>query len=100
MVLPYRRSSYFARISGVAVEAVTGAIPVIATADTWISELVASDGAGIAVPDGDAAALAVAMSELARDYPRYRALATARKQQALAANSGAAFLNCLWGQAA
>ena len=100
MVLPYRRSSYFARISGVAVEAVTGAIPVIATADTWTSELVASDGAGIAVSDGDAAALADAMVALARDYPRYRAMATARQQQALAANSGTAFLQCLWGQAA
>lgn len=98
MVLPYRRSSYFARISGVAVEAVTGAIPVIATADTWTSELVASDGAGIAVPDGDAAALANAMAELARDYPRYRDDAVARQQQALDANSGAAFLECLWGK--
>ena len=97
MVLPYRRSSYFARISGVAVEAVTGAIPVIATADTWTSELVASDGAGIAVPDGDGAALAAAMAELARDYPRYREMAVARQQQALDAHSGAAFLECLWG---
>ena len=100
MVLPYRRSSYFARISGVAVEAVTGAIPVIATADTWTSELVASDGAGIAVPDGDAAALARAMAKLARDYSSYREMAVARQQQALAANSGAAFLDCLWGKSA
>ena len=98
MVLPYRRSSYFARISGVAVEAVTGGIPVIATADTWTSELVSSDGAGIAVPDGDAAALAEAMADLACDYPRYLEMATARQQQALAANSGAAFLACLWDQ--
>ena len=97
MVLPYRRSSYFARISGVAVEAVTGAIPVIATADTWTSELVATDGAGITVPDGDPAALAAAMAELARDYLRYREMAVARQQQALDANSGAAFLACLWG---
>ena len=99
MVLPYRRSSYFARISGVAVEAVTGAIPVIATADTWTSELVATDGAGIAVPDGDADALAAAMAELARDHSRYREMAGARQPQALDANSGAAFLECLWGKA-
>ena len=98
MVLPYRRSSYFARISGVAVEAVTGGIPVIATADTWTSELVASEGAGIAVPDGDAAALALAMTDLAHDFPRHRAMAAACQQQALAANSGAAFLQCLWGK--
>ena len=98
MVLPYRRSSYFARISGVAVEAVTAGIPVIATADTWTSELVAEDGAGIAMPDGDAPALARAMADLARDYSRYREMAGARQQQALAANSGAAFLECLWGK--
>ena len=98
MVLPYRRSSYFARISGVAVEAVTGGIPVIATADTWTSELVTSDGAGIAVSDGDGGALAGAMAELARDYPRFRAMAVARQQQALDANSGAAFLDRLWGR--
>lgn len=99
MVLPYRRSSYFARISGVAVEAVTGGIPVIATADTWTSELVANSGAGIAVPDGDANTLAAAMGDLARDYRRYREMAVARQQQALNANSGAAFLECLWGEA-
>ena len=97
MVLPYRRSSYFARISGVAVEAVTGGIPVIATADTWTSELVRRDGAGIAISDGDAAALAAAIAEVARNYPRYREMAVARQQQALDANSGAAFLDCLWG---
>ena len=61
--------------------------------------MVASDGAGIAVPDGDAAALAHAMAKLARDYPRYREMAVARQQQALDANSGAAFLECLWGEA-
>lgn len=97
MVLPYRRSSYFARISGVAVEAVTAGIPVIATADTWTSELVAADGAGIAVPDGDAPALSRAMADLARDYDRYREMAQERHQQALALHSSDAFLACLWG---
>ena len=100
MVLPYRRSSYFARISGVAVEAVTAGIPVIATADTWTSELVATDGAGIAVPDGDVPALAAALAEIARDYPRHHQAARNRQAQALAANTGAAFLECLWGSRA
>ena len=49
------------------------------------------------MPDGDPAALAAAMAELARDYLRYREMAVARQQQALDANSGAAFLACLWG---
>ena len=98
MVLPYRRSSYFARISGVAVEAVTGGIPVIATGDTWTADLVATSGAGIAVDDGDAAGLAAAMAELARDYPRWRAEAEAARAGAQAAHSGGEFLDKLWGQ--
>jgi len=98
MVLPYRRSSYFARISGVAVEAVTGGIPVITTRDTWTADLVATSGAGLAVDDGDAAALAAAMADLARDYPRWRGEAEARRATAQAAHSGGEFLEKLWGE--
>lgn len=96
MVLPYRRSSYYARISGVAVEAVTGGIPLIVTADTWSHGLIASSGAGIAVPDGDSAALAEAMADMARDYPRYLREARARREDAARNHSGDAFLDCLW----
>ncbi len=98
MVLPYRRSSYFARISGVAVEAVTGGIPVITTRDTWTADLVAQSGAGIAVDDGDAQGLAAAMADLARDYPRWRADAEAARAGAQAAHSGSEFLEKLWGE--
>jgi glycosyltransferase involved in cell wall biosynthesis len=97
MVLPYRRDAYFARISGVAVEAVTAGIPVIATADTWTGELVTASGAGLTVPDGDASALAAAMVELARDYSGFRRRAEAKRQAAAEAHSGAAFLTRLWG---
>ena len=99
MVLPYRRNSYFARISGVAVEAVTGGIPVIATGDTWTADLVAKSGAGLAVDDGDAPGLAAAMAGLARDYPRWRSQAEAARAGAQAAHSGEEFLEKLWGQA-
>ena len=97
MVLPYRRSSYFARISGVAVEAVTGGIPVISTSDTWTADLVATSGAGLAVDDGDAAGLAAAMAGLAGDYPRWRGEAEAARAGAQAAHSGGEFLEKLWG---
>ena len=100
MVLPYRRSSYFARISGVAVEAVTGGIPVISTSDTWTADLVAKSGAGLAVDDGDALGLAAAMADLARDYPRWRAGAEAARAGAQAAHSGGEFLEKLWGRPA
>ncbi|MET0251966.1 MAG: glycosyltransferase [Novosphingobium sp.] len=97
MVLPYRRDSYFARISGVAVEAVTAGIPIITTTDTWTANLVATSGAGLAIEDGDAAALAGAMAELARDYDRFGGEAQARRGVAMAQHSGAAFLTALWG---
>ena len=97
MVLPYRRSSYFARISGVAVEAVTGGIPVIATADTWTSELVDRLGAGIAVSDGDVSAFATAMAAFARDRVQLAGKALGRREAALAELSGVAFLELLWG---
>ena len=98
MVLPYRRDAYFARISGVAVEAVTAGIPLVATADTWTGELIESSGAGLTVPDGDAPALAAAMAAVARDYPAFRAKAEGRREAALAIHSGAAFMTALWGR--
>ena len=97
MVLPYRRSSYFARISGVAVEAVTGGIPVIATADTWTNELVERLGAGIAVSDGDVSAFAAAMAAFARNRVQFADKALGRREAALAELSGSAFLELLWG---
>jgi len=97
MVLPYRRDSYYARISGVAVEAVTGGIPVICTADTWTSDLVQTSGAGIAVADGDPAALAAAMAAMARDHRSFLAEAASRSAGAAALHSSDAFMRKLWG---
>jgi len=97
MVLPYRREAYFARISGVAVEAVTAGIPVIYTEDTWTAELVRESGAGIGVADGDVAGLAQAMAEMARHYPRYRGQAEIRREAARVEHSGIEFLRRLWG---
>ncbi len=97
MLLPYRRASYFARISGVAVEAVTAGIPVIFTRDTWCEDLVRDVGAGIGVDDGDVAGLSNAIATLAADYPRYRAVARSQAEKARASHSGDAFLDKLWG---
>jgi glycosyltransferase involved in cell wall biosynthesis len=99
MLLPYRRASYFARISGVAVEAVTAGVPVIYTRDTWCEDLVREVGAGAGVDDGDVAGLCAAITEMADNYPRYRAAARARAALARASHSGAAFLDKLWGAA-
>ncbi|HVJ85278.1 MAG TPA: glycosyltransferase [Caulifigura sp.] len=51
IVLPYRRCAYFARISGVAVEAMCLGKPLICTNDTWLSDTAGQFGLGIAVKD-------------------------------------------------
>lgn len=99
MLLPYRRSSYFARISGVAVEAVTAGVPVIYTRDTWCEDLVSDVGTGIGVSDNDVAGLADAIATMTADYPRYRAEARSRAVKARQSHSGDAFLDKLWGKA-
>jgi len=96
MVMPYRRSAYYTRGSGVAVEAACGGIPMIVTADTWLENFVEQQGAGLAVPDGDAAALAGAMVDVARDFPAIRARAVERAGIALRINSAEAFARALW----
>jgi glycosyltransferase involved in cell wall biosynthesis len=94
--MPYRRSAYYTRGSGVAVEAACGGIPMIVTADTWLENFVEQQGAGLAVPDGDAAALAGAMADVARDFPAIRVRAVERAGIALRINSAEAFARALW----
>lgn len=96
MLLPYRRSSYFARISGVAVEAVTAGVPVIYTRDTWCEDLVRDLGTGIGVTDHDAVALEEAISAMIENYPAYRAEARARAENARQSHSAEAFTQKLW----
>jgi glycosyltransferase involved in cell wall biosynthesis len=98
MLLPYRRDSYFARISGVAVEAATAGIPMIYTTDTWTADLVESIGAGVAVEDGDSQGVADAIRLLVDNYDAYRQQAMDRRSAAQAAHSSATFLDKLWGR--
>lgn len=100
MVLPYRREHYHAQISGVAIEAACAGIPMIYTADTWLEDFVAEQGAGIAVADGDADALAAAIRTMADNFPAYKELALERSAVARARNSSEAFAKVLWGTAA
>ncbi len=98
MLLPYRRESYFARISGVAVEAATAGIPMIYTEDTWTADFVEASGAGVAVADGDVSALVEAMRAVAGNYAQVQGAARARSKAAQQAHSSDAFLAKLWGE--
>jgi glycosyltransferase involved in cell wall biosynthesis len=99
MILPYRRAFYHSRISGVAVEAACAGIPMIYTADTWLADFVAEQGAGVAVADGDAAGLARAIAAVKADYGEFKRLAVERSAVARARNSPERFVRMLWNGA-
>lgn len=98
MLLPYQRASYYARISGVAVEAATAGIPMLYTRDTWNSDLVDSCGAGVPWDDGDQAGLAAGIENFVDNYQTFHDAAMARRADAQAAHSSGAFLAKLWGR--
>jgi glycosyltransferase involved in cell wall biosynthesis len=53
VMLPYSRGVYFARTSGPFSEALAAGKPVLVTNDTWMSDQLASGGAGLTMTDGD-----------------------------------------------
>lgn len=61
VLLPYWRSIYFGRTSGVFMEALSAGKPVIATGDTWMSDQLAEHGAGLVCRDRSAEVLAALM---------------------------------------
>jgi glycosyltransferase involved in cell wall biosynthesis len=96
MVLPYRRASYFARISGVAVEAVTAGIPVIYTENSWTADLVESVGAGVAIKDGNIDSLVAAMTRVFEERDLFRQRARDAMSAARTAHSTTSFTAALW----
>lgn len=75
VLLPYWQSEYVSRISSVFAEALAAAKPVIATADTWMSEQLEHYGAGVIFRDKDPLDLKRAMLAMAAQYPTYAAKA-------------------------
>jgi glycosyltransferase involved in cell wall biosynthesis len=61
IVLPYRSESYRARVSRVAIEAAMLGKPMVYTKGTWISEVVAMGGAGVAIAEETPQSLAEAI---------------------------------------
>ncbi|ODU54432.1 MAG: hypothetical protein ABS99_09340 [Acetobacteraceae bacterium SCN 69-10] len=61
VLLPYWRSIYASRTSGVFMESLSAGRPVIATRDTWMADELRHYGAGVLCDDRDPAALCAAM---------------------------------------
>jgi len=69
VLMPYDAERYRTRNSGVFADAVAAGIAVIVTRGTWMQQQMDRRcGAGLAVPEGDAAALAGAIVEMARHH--------------------------------
>ena len=68
IILPYRRSSYYNRVSRVAIEAAIYGIPLVYMSGTWCEELVTLTGAGVPIleetPDAVTHALLTAIQSL------------------------------------
>ncbi len=67
IVLPYRRETYFARISGVAVEAMLLGKPLLYTSNTWVATIAEQFELGLAMDDnatGVASALTHAINSI------------------------------------
>lgn len=98
MVLPYRRELYVARTSAVAVESACADKPLIYTADCWLQEFAESQGAGMAVPSDDQAAVRQAIISIARNWTHYSQAAAASGKLARGRNGGDGFLAVLLGR--
>ena len=95
LLLPYRRAQYHARLSGVAVEAFRSGIPCICVSDTWIADSMALFGAGVAIEEESAEALAEAIARMAGRYDEYAALAIGHAEAARRFHSAEAFVERL-----
>lgn len=72
MILPYRNSSYYARVSRVAIEAAYQGIPMIYTRGGWLEEAVSNYGSGIGIQDESLEDLVEAIITMATTYDSYR----------------------------
>lgn len=82
MILPYRNSSYYGRVSRVAIEATCFGIPLIYTKCGWLEELVTNFGAGIGIEDESLNDLLNGIRAISSKYLEFRNLASERSNSA------------------
>jgi len=95
VVLPYRRSSYHNRVSRVAIEAAMYGIPLVYMSGTWMEEVAELTGAGVAITDETAHAVAVALRTALDQLPALRSAAQAAVDLVRARYSAARFRQLL-----
>lgn len=71
VLLPYWRSIYESRTSGVFVEALANGKPVIVSGDTWMSDCLQDFGAGLTCQERNPQHLVQAINTMAQDFREY-----------------------------
>ncbi len=72
VLIPYQKTAYFSRTSGIFTEAVANGKPVVVTEGTWMSGQLGDSGAGVLCADGSAESLAEAILKVRDSYPVLR----------------------------
>jgi len=98
MILPYRNSSYYARDSRIAIEAVCLGIPIIYTKGGWLEDVVQEFGAGIGIEDENSDELVAAIVLMFNNFQDYQQQAIAKKENARQYFSGQNFCRMLLGE--
>lgn len=105
LLLPYRRSEFHSRTSGVFADAMVLAKPMVGTADTWLGDRIEEWGCGETFEDGDVAGMRRALERVIDDLPRYEERIREARSSWLHHNNPGAFLDFLlrhlhWGDRA
>lgn len=79
IILPYRRETYFARISGVAVEAMLLGKPLLYTSNTWVATIAEQFGLGYPL-ENDVSSVASGLQIAIAKLQELRSLANARRE--------------------
>lgn len=98
MILPYRNSSYHARVSRVTIEAIYLGIPLIYTKGGWLEATITEFGAGISIEDENIDDLTAGIQLMSANYQDYRQKALSKKTMAQQYFSGQNFFNLLTSQ--
>jgi glycosyltransferase involved in cell wall biosynthesis len=96
LLLPYRRSQYHARLSGIAIEAFQSGVPCICISDTWIADAMQSIGSGIAIEVESAKALADGIIDFTEGNGELRARAIERLALARTTHAPRQFVDMLF----
>ncbi len=90
LLLPYRRSQYHARLSGIAIESFQSGVPCICVSDTWVEDCMKEIGGGIAIANEAQRDLSEAILAVSED--RDFSIPVERCVQARARHSPSRFL--------